>query len=299
MFSAPTWPATSQSSTPTSLTFSSPMDDTGTASPTFPTALRPHDLAGLGFSINETSASEYAMPTLSVTHPTQFEHQQPNSPLSPPSPASPSPGSPLLGAESHSAVRFNVHDIPEDNEFQDELRQPSPAGFKPLWLVSNHTRTASSVGKHRHRRSNSRKLSRRFSISSLHRKESPSSVLDAEQVLPAKSLLFLGFLLGPWCWLIGGFYLRQDGQLFGVRKEICKCKAGSLETCPVQAHRSLRLIGMQMSGHGLGKDAAFYDMGLDYQTDGFVKWNRGLAIGSSIAVSTGFGLALWMVVLHW
>jgi hypothetical protein len=93
--------------------------------------------------------------------------------------------------------------------------------------------------------------------------------LDA--FVPARSLFFLGFLLGPWCWLIGAFYLRRvDGELYGLRGNVCRCAAASSSsssagssissggnspcTCVAERARTLRTGGVMLTGRGVDVD---------------------------------------------
>ncbi|KDQ07549.1 hypothetical protein BOTBODRAFT_59945 [Botryobasidium botryosum FD-172 SS1] len=58
-----------------------------------------------------------------------------------------------------------------------------------------------------------------------------------ERVHPAEALFYLGFALGPWCWIIGGWLLESDGLIPLVDREGqiirahrgCRCTAKS---CP-------------------------------------------------------------------
>lgn len=60
---------------------------------------------------------------------------------------------------------------------------------------------------------------------------SPRSKLD--EMVPAKLLFLAGFLFGPWCWILGGWWLRgQDGELWKTRGSRCReenCCSGSMK----------------------------------------------------------------------
>ncbi|GAA5861317.1 hypothetical protein JCM3774_000207 [Rhodotorula dairenensis] len=50
-----------------------------------------------------------------------------------------------------------------------------------------------------------------------------SPVARLDEVVPAKLILFAGVFLGPWCWLIGGWYLRSsDGEFRSTRGQRCR-----------------------------------------------------------------------------
>ncbi|GAA5889081.1 hypothetical protein JCM5296_007158 [Sporobolomyces johnsonii] len=53
-----------------------------------------------------------------------------------------------------------------------------------------------------------------------------------DEVIPAKLAFIAGFLFGPWCWIIGGWYLRSlDGELRTTRGQRCRdpsCNCGRI-----------------------------------------------------------------------
>ncbi|KDE09609.1 hypothetical protein MVLG_00016 [Microbotryum lychnidis-dioicae p1A1 Lamole] len=98
-----------------------------------------------------------------------------------------------------------------------------------------------------------------------------------ETTVPSKLLFLAGFLLGPWCWIIGGWWLRpSDGELRRTRGTRCREEGRGLK-----AHFT--------SVVGGGTDESIKWMGLDE----WVFTNRVLAITSGVAVVVVVAIAMF------
>ena len=266
------------SGTPTSLVFPSPTQHTFASSEkevlrTPNTSQQPWSgpssagLLGLGLD---------QIPQVAVTGPTD-ELRPPRSPGS--SVGSPSPGSPLLGADAQPALQFQM------NRPASRPASPRTRSLKSFMLGSALPQPRSY-----HPSRSKQSSSAIWPISAL------------ETALPAQSLLVLGFFLGPWCWLIGGWYLRFDGELPNTRAGICRCKRDangqpSSEACPASAQRRLRLLGAKSTGRGLCYDAKqlLDDPALSehhYRTNQYVKANRIAAGASGVVILLGVVCAI-------
>ena len=78
-----------------------------------------------------------------------------------------------------------------------------------------------------------------------------------DRMKPSQLLFFAAFLLGPWCFVLGGWALRAiDGECMSIKGIRCRCTS-SLRSCDCQAelYRQLRLTGtaQQLDGRGLTK----------------------------------------------
>jgi hypothetical protein len=99
--------------------------------------------------------------------------------------------------------------------------------------------------------------------STLSSDSSPISNNRVDNFVPARVLFFLGFICGPWCWLIGAFYLRRvDGEIYGLRGNVCRCtpsslmESGKMCACVAERARWLRIRGVQPTGSGVDVDGA-------------------------------------------
>ncbi|GAA5940313.1 uncharacterized protein JCM15063_002598 [Sporobolomyces koalae] len=114
-----------------------------------------------------------------------------------------------------------------------------------------------------------------------------------DEVIPAKLAFIAGFLLGPWFWIIGGWYLRpHDGELPGSRGQRCRiptCNCGRIlrgSTSRQQAQHSTT----KRTGEGRARERSEDDWaGLD-------KWvfgNRVAACGGGVGIAVLVGVAIW------
>ncbi|SGZ30694.1 BQ5605_C049g12433 [Microbotryum silenes-dioicae] len=121
-----------------------------------------------------------------------------------------------------------------------------------------------------------------------------------ETTVPSKLLFLAGFLLGPWCWIIGGWWLRpSDGELRRTRGTRCReegCACGMM----VPEDR-LRGITQRHLTHSRGLKAHFTSV-VGGGTDESIKWmgldewvftNRVLAITSGVAVVVVVAIAMF------
>ena len=108
----------------------------------------------------------------------------------------------------------------------------------------------------------------------------PGSVVD--EMVPAKLLFLLGFFLGPWCWILGGWWLRGlDGELWSTHGTRCRevgCSCGRV----VQWH-SLAATRRHGTADKLNARAV----------DDWVFVNRAASVTSGTAISVLVIVALW------
>ncbi|GAA5991160.1 hypothetical protein JCM5350_001930 [Sporobolomyces pararoseus] len=111
-----------------------------------------------------------------------------------------------------------------------------------------------------------------------------------DEAIPAKLAFIAGFLLGPWCWIIGGWYLRaQDGELPNSRGTRCRtltCNCGR-----ILRGSTSRQQAQHTTNSGRGKKERSEDdwAGLD-------KWvfgNRVAACGGGVGIAVLVGVAIW------
>lgn len=110
----------------------------------------------------------------------------------------------------------------------------------PLTLVEHHRiRTGNS---HTHYVSNrhdpslqlasSFTTNGKFSLNTIKDVFLHTSISTLDAMVPAQLLFWSGFLFGPWCWIIGGWWLRHlDGELWRTRGSRCRsprCACGSM-----------------------------------------------------------------------
>ncbi|GAA5831200.1 hypothetical protein JCM3766R1_002965 [Sporobolomyces carnicolor] len=117
-----------------------------------------------------------------------------------------------------------------------------------------------------------------------------------DEVIPAKLAFIAGFLLGPWCWIIGGWYLRpQDGELpqsRGTRCRAATCNCGRIlrgSTSRQQAQHTTRSPVSNTRGRRGDEPREDDWAGLD-------KWvfgNRVAACGGGVGIAVLVGVAIW------
>ncbi|GAA96443.1 uncharacterized protein L969DRAFT_99018 [Mixia osmundae IAM 14324] len=126
-----------------------------------------------------------------------------------------------------------------------------------------------------------------------------------EDTLPAKLLFWTGFFLGPWTWAIGGWYLRNDGEMRNWQGAICRCVADE-EACQLDAHHDLKLLGVQMSEHGYREDAKHQLSHSDYarwldvgetRKPGPVFWVRANRAAASLSLLAVLGVVIYTIRL--
>ncbi|KAL8284206.1 hypothetical protein RQP46_004955 [Phenoliferia psychrophenolica] len=111
----------------------------------------------------------------------------------------------------------------------------------------------------------------------------PGSLVDS--VVPAKLLFLLGFLLGPWCWIMGGWWLREkDGELWSTQGTRCRepgCDCGRVvQWYSIAAARK----------HG---SKALLPGDNKVELDGWVYVNRAATVSSGGVVAVLVTVALW------
>lgn len=94
-----------------------------------------------------------------------------------------------------------------------------------------------------------------------------------ETMPPAQVLFLLGFVLGPWLWLLGGWFVRSDGELFGQRGQRCR-----------------------FAGCGCGALKAGGRSGASEELEGWVKGCRVASVGSGVVVAALTTTAVWAAV---
>lgn len=162
----------------------------------------------------------------------------------------------------------------------------------PLTLVEHHRiRTGNAHGNNvSNRHDNSLGLACSFTTNSKISltsitdffSHSPLPTLDA--IVPAQLLFWSGFLFGPWCWIIGGWWLRHlDGELWRTRGSRCRsprCACGNMVGWHSEA----------MVRHHCGIGVAERDKwgGLDQ----WVFVNRVASMGAGVTISVLVGVAI-------
>lgn len=123
----------------------------------------------------------------------------------------------------------------------------------------------------------------------------PGTILD--QTIPAKLAFIAGFIFGPWCWIIGGWWLRHtDGEVVGQRGARCRddgCNCGfmlQLFGGSRRRHAAQAAAAQNLAGGGI-MDVAEW-AGLDQ----WVFWNRVAAVGSGSVVAALVGVAVWAAI---
>ncbi|KAM0793371.1 hypothetical protein ACM66B_000826 [Microbotryomycetes sp. NB124-2] len=110
----------------------------------------------------------------------------------------------------------------------------------PLQLVVDHCPPSQLQTATTHAHAPTRSRARPLSVVSLLDLASyPSALFD--ETRPAKMTLWLGFLLGPWLWIIGGWYLRsRDGEVPGTQGFRCNYERWmGLDKHPQQSEQHL------------------------------------------------------------
>ncbi|SCV68308.1 BQ2448_429 [Microbotryum intermedium] len=207
----------------------------------------------------------------------------------------------LYGNEAHHVL------ISETSSRGRMAPQTAPASPRfsftpaPLRLVKAHcppTKLDTAAGLpmstslHHHRR--------RHSVGSLVEATITRPGHYIETTVPSKLLFLAGFLLGPWCWIIGGWWVRpSDGELRKTRGTRCReegCACGMM----VQEDRS-RGTPQRHQPRSKGLTAHFTNavggdthesinwMGLDE----WVFTNRVLAVTSGVAVAVVVSIAMF------
>lgn len=66
-----------------------------------------------------------------------------------------------------------------------------------------------------------------------------------DSLRPSQVLFLAAFVLGPWCFVIGGWGLRNiDGEFASVKGVPCRCEAEAEScACPAEVYRQVRLSG--------------------------------------------------------
>jgi len=112
-----------------------------------------------------------------------------------------------------------------------------------------------------------------------------------EETVPAKLAFLAGFVLGPWCWIIGGWWLRHgDGELRSTSARRCReegCNCGRLvQWYSVANSRRHARVAAGAASKGAVEDGW---AGLDQ----WVFLNRAAAVGSGSVVMALVGVAIW------
>ncbi|GAA5896498.1 uncharacterized protein JCM6883_006924 [Sporobolomyces salmoneus] len=115
-----------------------------------------------------------------------------------------------------------------------------------------------------------------------------------DEVIPAKLAFIAGFLLGPWCWIIGGWYLRpQDGELpqsRGTRCRTATCNCGRILRGSTSRQQAQHTTTSRKGEKGVSRERGEDDWaGLD-------KWvfgNRVAACGGGVGIAVLVGVAIW------
>lgn len=102
-----------------------------------------------------------------------------------------------------------------------------------------------------------------YSIQTVYQKawNAPKHLLD--EVLPAKWIFWIGFVLGPWCWVLGGWGLSSDGchiltQMQGARtaaNDQSGLRWGSARRASLMSDRS-SVVGQRSGGWSNWADGA-------------------------------------------
>ncbi|GAA6013650.1 hypothetical protein JCM11491_002739 [Sporobolomyces phaffii] len=118
-----------------------------------------------------------------------------------------------------------------------------------------------------------------------------------DEVIPAKLAFIAGFLLGPWCWIIGGWYLRpQDGELPRSRGQRCRattCNCGRILSGSTTRQRAQHTTTTTSRGTRTGRRDVDGD---DDDWAGLDKWvfgNRVAACGGGVGIAVLVGVAIW------
>ncbi|GAA6031981.1 hypothetical protein JCM8097_003372 [Rhodosporidiobolus ruineniae] len=121
---------------------------------------------------------------------------------------------------------------------------------------------------------------------------SPATWLD--EVVPAKLAFIAGFLLGPWLWILGGWYLRPlDGELVASRGQRCRdpsCGCGRiLRGSALREHSSESSALTREKAKALNPEEPEMWAGLDR----WVFMNRVAAGAAGVGVAVLFAVAVW------
>ncbi|GAA5904343.1 hypothetical protein JCM6882_003201 [Rhodosporidiobolus microsporus] len=121
---------------------------------------------------------------------------------------------------------------------------------------------------------------------------SPATWLD--EVVPAKLAFIAGFLLGPWLWVIAGWYLRPlDGELPSTRGKRCRdpaCGCGRmLRGSALREHTSASSAYSREKARLLNPQEVEMWAGLDR----WVFLNRVAAGGGGVGVTVIVAVAIW------
>lgn len=118
-----------------------------------------------------------------------------------------------------------------------------------------------------------------------------------EDVLPAKLAFIAGFLLGPWCWIIGGWWLRSlDGELRSTKTKRCRekgCKCGRALKWYQVARATQHGVATLSKSHSHEQGGALMWSGVDQ----WVFMNRVAAVGSGTVVSALVAVAVWCAIV--
>ncbi|GAA5997430.1 uncharacterized protein JCM10292_000256 [Rhodotorula paludigena] len=120
---------------------------------------------------------------------------------------------------------------------------------------------------------------------------SSSPAAWADEIVPAKLVFLAGFLLGPWCWILGGWYLRPlDGEFPAQRGQRCRdavCGCGR-----IMRGSALR----EHQAHVGGARAKWLNPQEPERFAGLDKWvfvNRCAAGAGGTVVAVLFAVAVW------
>ena len=107
---------------------------------------------------------------------------------------------------------------------------------------------------------------------------------------PAQILFISAFILGPWCFVVGGWGLRYlDGECTSVKGAQCRCDDDAeICTCQAEVYRQIRLSGGKLSA----AQAVGSAQGVKQRVDKYVMANRIAALLSGIV-----GLVLCITAL--
>ncbi|GAA6061026.1 hypothetical protein JCM10212_004600 [Sporobolomyces blumeae] len=121
-----------------------------------------------------------------------------------------------------------------------------------------------------------------------------------DEVIPAKLAFIAGFLLGPWCWIIGGWFLRPyDGELFQSRGQRCRevtCDCGRILRGSIARQRQQHTTTGKLSRDGSTTTTPPRRPRDEDDFAGLDKWvfvNRVAAVGGGVGIAAIVGVAIW------
>lgn len=112
--------------------------------------------------------------------------------------------------------------------------------------------------------------------------------------LPPSLTTQAGFLLGPWCWILGGWWLRSlDGELLATRGKRCRdpvCGCSRvLRGSALQDHTAASTAFSKERARMLNPHEEEMWAGLDK----WVFWNRVASVGGGVGITVIVAVAVW------